>query len=82
MALNPNAVGTAIAAAVAAAAPPAGTAITPTQLENLWKTIAADIFSVSGGVAGATVTVTVVSVSGVTTGPGVSGPGAGTGVIT
>lgn len=32
--------------------------------------------------ANALVTVTVASVSGVTTGPGVSGPGAGTGTIT
>lgn len=81
MALNSNVVGTAVFNVVSAAAPPAGTAITNTQLLTMWKNIVAQIFSASSGVAGATVTVTVTSVSGVTTGGGVSGPGAGTAVI-
>ena len=81
MALNANTVGTAVAAIVAAAAPPAGTAITGPQLATMWQSIIAAIFTGSGGIIGATVIVTVASVSGVTTGVAASGPGAGTAVI-
>lgn len=81
MPLVPSTVGTAVANLVAAAAPPAGTPITPAQLTTLWQNIATAMFTGTGGVTSATVTVTVTSVSGVTTGPGVSGPGAGTGAI-
>lgn len=76
MALNPNAVGTAIAAIVENAAPPAGTPIDSAVLLQMWKDIAAAILTGTGGVTSATVTVT--SVSGVTPGGGVSGPGTGT----
>lgn len=81
MALNSNTVGAAIAAIVAAAAPAAGTQITGPQLTQMWKDIAAAIFSASGGVQAATVTVTVTSVTGVTAGGAASGPGTGTAVI-
>lgn len=81
MSLNANAVGNAVAAVIVAATPPAGTAITPSQLQTMWRNIVTQIFTGSGGVTGATVTVSVTSVSGVTTGGGVSGPGAGTAVI-
>jgi hypothetical protein len=81
MALNANTVGTAIANIVKNAAPAAGTAITDAVLLQMWKDIAAAILTGSGGVTSATVAVTVTSVSGVTTGGGVSGPGSGTGTI-
>lgn len=81
MALAPNTVGAAIAAIVTAATPPAGTPISGPQLTQMWKDISAAILTGAGGVTTGTVTVTVASVSGVTTGGGVSGPGAGTGVI-
>lgn len=76
MALNPTLVGQAIATAVAGAAPPAGQEITPTELENLWVTIVTEIFGSSGGIQAAVVTIP--SVTGVTPGGGVSGPGTGT----
>lgn len=82
MALNPTLVGTAVAGIAAASAPPAGTQITPSQLQTMWQNIMGAIYGPSGGVAGATVTVTVTSVTAVTPGGGVSGPGAGTAVIT
>lgn len=81
MALNPNTVGAAVATIVQNAAPPAGTPITDGVLLQMWKDIAAAILTGGGGVTSGAVTVTVTSVSGVTTGGGVSGPGAGTGVI-
>ena len=81
MPLVPATVGTACANAVTSATPAAGTPITSAQLTTLWQNIATAILTGTGGVATGTVTVTVTSVSGVTTGPGVSGPGVGTGVI-
>lgn len=81
MSLIPNTVGTAIATLVKSAAPPAGTAITDAQLKTMWQNIAAALLTGTGGVTSASVLVTVTSVSGVTTGPGVSGPGAGTATI-
>lgn len=81
MALIPNTVGDACATIVAAAAPPAGTSITGAQLKAMWESIAAAILIGAGGVSHGSVAVTVTSVSGVTTGGGVSGPGSGTGVI-
>lgn len=81
MALNPNAVGDAIATLVSAAAPPAGTKITSAQLKTMWEGIMGKIFGTGGGVTSGAVAVTVTSVSGVTTGGGVSGPGTGTGTI-
>lgn len=79
--LNPTGVGDAIATAIAAAAPPAGTQITSAQLKTLWENIMTSIYGPTGGVSGAVVTVSVVSVSGVTAGGAVSGPGTGSGVI-
>lgn len=81
MALNPTTVGNAVASVVAAAAPPDGIEITPSQLQTMWRNIVTQIFSPSGGVQGATVTVAVTSVSGVTAGGAASGPGTGTAVI-
>lgn len=81
MALNPTTVGNAIAALVAGSAPPPGTEITELELEAMWRGIAGLLFGTPGGVAAATVTVSVTSVAGVTPGGGVSGPGAGTAVI-
>lgn len=81
MALNPNGVGDAIATLVAAAAPPAGTAITSAQLKTMWEGIMGQVFGSSGGVESGVVTVTVASVSGVTPGGAASGPGTGTGTI-
>jgi len=51
----------------------------PAQRQAIWRAIGAAIVT---HVKGATVTVTVTSVSGVTVGPGVSGPGTGSGTIT
>ena len=81
MALSPTTVGSAVAEVAAAAAPTAGTAITSAELTTMWQNIVTKIFSASGGVEGATVTVTVTSVSGVTSGGAASGPGTGTAVI-
>lgn len=81
MALAPNTVGDAIATIAAGAAPPAGTQITPAQLKSMWESIAGAILTGAGGVSSGSVTVSVTSVSGVTVGAGVSGPGAGTGTI-
>lgn len=81
MALVPVTVGNACATIAAAAAPPAGTPITSTQLQTMWRNIASAILTGTGGVSSGAVAVTVTSVSGVTTGGGVSGPGVGTGVI-
>lgn len=81
MSLAPITVGDAVAAIVKNAAPAAGTPITTAQLKTMWENIATAILTGTGGVTAATVTVTVASVSGVTTGGGVSGPGAGTAVI-
>lgn len=81
MALNPTSVGSQIATIVKNAAPAPGTPITDANLITMWQDIAGVILGNTGGVQSATVTVTVASVSGVTTGGGVSGPGAGTGVI-
>ena len=50
-----------------------------TQATERWTTVLTDIFAAI--VANATVTVAVASVSGITPGGGVSGPGAGTGTI-
>lgn len=68
-----------IAAAVKAAAPPAGTPITDANLKALWETIITLLYTDIK--ANAQVVVAVASVSGVTTGGAVSGPGAGTGTI-
>jgi hypothetical protein len=81
MAMNPNSVGSQIATIVKDAAPAPGTPITDSDLEQMWQDIAGVILGNTGGVRSATVTVTVASVSGVTTGGGVSGPGSGSGVI-
>lgn len=81
MALVPNTVGDAIATIFQSNAPPAGTAVTPAQLKSIWELAAAAILTGAGGVSHGSVAVTVTSVSGVTTGGGVSGPGSGTGVI-
>lgn len=68
MALDKDRLGTAIKNAVMANTPPAGTAITPTQLENMWKAIAKEIIDEFKNFG-------VVQVTGVTAGTDPSGPG-------
>ncbi len=81
MALAPTVVGDAIATLVAAAAPAAGTPITPTQLKTLWEQISAAMLTGTGGVTSGVVAVSVASVTLVTPGAGASGPGSGSGTI-
>jgi len=75
--MNGNTLGTAIAAAIAG--------LSDTQKENtalVWQTIANQIVTHIQSNAQVSTNVAVASVSGVTTGPGVSGPGTGTGTGT
>lgn len=67
------AVGDQIAAIITAATPAAGTPITPAQLQTMWEQIVTALYT---GIVTSSV-VAVVSVSGVTPGGGISGPGAG-----
>lgn len=78
MAMNGTILGDAMMAAVdgAVIAHPTANA---DQRKAIWRALGDAIVT---HVQGATVTVTVTSVSGVTTGPGVSGPGTGSGSIT
>lgn len=79
MALNGIVLGNAIKSAIDAAV-----ATTPSASEAqrtaIWQAIGTAI--VAHIVTNAQVNVAVISVSGVTVGPGISGPGAGTGTIT
>lgn len=77
MAMNGVVLGDAILAAIDSAVAAHGEA-SAAQRTAIWRAIGNAIVT---HVQGATVTVTVASVSGVTTGPGVSGPGSGTGSI-
>ena len=74
MAMNSDAMGAAVAAAVDALSE-----AEKKDLPTVWKTICGEIVDHITANAAVATTVTVASVSGVTTGPGVSGPGAGTG---
>lgn len=81
MSLNSSTVGTNVAAIIKAGRPTPGVEITDAQLTTLWQNIIASIFTGSGGITSALVTVAVTSVTGVTSGGGTSGPGTGTGTI-
>ncbi len=79
MALLPaTTIGHTIAARIKAAAPAAGTPITDGDLQALWVGIMTDIYTDMAAKAVVTAAVVVASVSAVTPGVGVSGPGAGT----
>ena len=67
------AIGDQIATIVQNAAPPAGTAITPAQLQTMWEQIVTALYT---GIT-ANAVVAVASVTGVTSGGAVSGPGVG-----
>ena len=58
MAMDPNAMGVAVANAIKAARPPAGSAQTDAQLKAMWITICTEIIAeiVSGGVTSTEVT--------------------------
>lgn len=81
MSMVPNTVGNACAAIITANTPAPGVVITPTMLQTMWEQLAAAILTGSGGVTSSTIIVTVASVSGVVSGGSLSGPGAGTAVI-
>lgn len=74
MPLNGIPIGDTIAGIVKSSAPPPGTPVTDAQLKTMWEQIMTAIYADIN----ATAVVLVASVSGVTTGGGVSGPGAGT----
>lgn len=80
MPLNGNTIGTTIANLVKAAAPPPGTPVTDPQLVSLWQSIMSAIYADITATAVITTTgpVVVASVTAVTPGSGISGPGAGT----
>jgi len=58
MAMDPNALGVAVAAAIQSATPAPGTAITPSQLEAMWIAICTEIITeiTTNGVTSTTVT--------------------------
>lgn len=74
MSLDGNRLGSAVAAAVSAAGITAGTPITPSQLEDIWQRVfREDVIEYQGNAV-----VNVASVTAVTPGVGISGPGTGT----
>lgn len=77
MALNGVILGDAIVAAIDSAVAAHGSA-GDAQRSAIWRAVGQAIVA---HIQTATITVTVASVAGVVPGPGVSGPGAGTGVI-
>lgn len=77
MAMNGNTLGTEIDTAIRALSP--AQQLLPVEV---WKAISSAIVNHITGNAQINTNVSVTSVSGVTTGPGVSGPGSGTGTGT
>lgn len=75
MALNGNTIGAQVASLMKAAGSPP---ISDAKLTQLWKDVMNAIYNDVKSTAQVSATVIVTSVTGVTTGPGVSGPGTGT----
>lgn len=79
MALDKDRWGDAVAAAVAGISVPQDSFITPAQLQQVWRAVCGEHKTEINDNAEVMTTVAVTSVSGVTPGGGVSGPGTGTG---